>query len=373
MFVNVITRHVPANYGSLLQTIATQKVIKKLGYDCKIIDYVPKSETGATVAFTQLKGKKEWNNNLFKKILYLAVREPENIFMYKKFGSMRKKYLVMDPRCFSDQELKALYENAGEDIFITGSDQVWGPISTGTYDPAYFLDFVPEKARKLAFASSFGKTVFDEETLVNFKRYLSKYDAIAVRENTAVDIIHNMGINAEQVLDPTLLLSKDEWSKYIMPLKKPKEYVLVYQIHNNPKLDKYAEEFAQYANLPLLRVSPLLHQIKRSGEFIYLPDIGGFLDLIKNATYMITDSFHGTAFAINFNIQFVEVLPNTGTSSRNQSILQLTGLSDRIVADLRYFQYKDDPIDFTEANQIIVNSRLKSIRTLEKMLRGEKM
>lgn len=372
MVVNVITRHAPANYGSLLQTIATQNIINRIGYDCRIIDYIPKCETGARVAFTQLK-EKNWNNNLIKQISYLAVREPENILMYNEFAAMRKKYLIMGPRCSNELELRKLYEDEKEDIFLTGSDQVWGPTSTGDYDPAYFLSFAPEGAKKLAFASSFGKASFDEKTMKQYKEYLMKYDAVAVRENTAVDLIHQMGINVEQVLDPTLLVSKDEWSKYIIPVNKPKKYVLVYQIHNNQKLDQYAVEFAQYVNLPLLRVSPLFHQIKRGGKFIYLPDIGEFLDLISGATYMVTDSFHGTAFAINFNVQFVEILPNTGTSSRNQSILQLTGLNGRVVNDLENYQYKDELIDFTDANQIIEKNRSKTIHILQEMLRGETM
>ena len=371
MFVNVITRHAPANYGSLLQTIATQKIINKLGYDCKIIDYVPKCEAGIRIAFTQLKGKKDWSSNLLKKLIYIAVREPENILMYRKFAAMRKKYLIMGPHCSTNDELKGRYGKTSRDVFVTGSDQVWGPISTGMYDPSYFLDFVSEHARKLAFASSFGKSVFDEETLVEYKKYLMRYNSITVRENTAVDIIQHMGFNVEQVLDPTLLLSKDEWSKYITQLKKPKEYVLVYQIHNNPELDQYAQKFAQYIDLPLIRVSPLLHQIRRSGRFIYLPDIGGFLDLIKNSTYMITDSFHGTAFAINFNVQFMDVLPNTGTGIRNQSILQLTGLSNRIVTDLNNFYYSNNPINFTDANLIISNNRAKTIQLWAQMLSGE--
>lgn len=368
MLVNVITRHAPANYGSLLQTIATQKVIMKLGYECKIIDYIPKCETGTRVAFTQLTGKKEWNKNLLKKAVYLVGRESENMIMYKKFSSMRKKYLSMGARYSSNEELKQAYANETGSIFFTGSDQVWGPISTGTYDSAYFLDFAPIKARKYAFAASFGKKIFDESTMAEYKKYLKKYNRIAVRENSAVDILKKMGISSEQVLDPTLLVSAEEWSTFIDSIKKPVKYVLVYQIHNNPELDKYASKFAKKACLPLIRVSPLLHQAIRSGKFVYLPDISVFLDLIKNATYLVTDSFHGTAFAINFNTQFVEILPNTGTSSRNQSILELTGLNNRILRDLDEFCYIDEIIDFSEANRIISQKRVEGIQFLKQCI-----
>ena len=368
MVVNVITRHAPTNYGSLLQAIATQRVIMNLGHECRIINYIPKCETGVRMAITQLEQKTKWRRNPIKKAIYLMVAEPETLLMDRKFLAMRKKYLLMGPRCATTGELKKLYAEKKDEVFLTGSDQVWGPISTGHYDPTYFLDFVPKSSRKLAFAASFGKAIFDEQTLKEYRVLLKKYDSLAVRENVAVELLKKMDISAKQVLDPTLLMDADAWSEYVKPMKKPEKYVLVYQIHANSDLDHYAVKFAEKAELPLLRVSPLLHQAKRSGKFVYCPDISGFLDLVKNATYMVTDSFHGTAFAINFNTQFVEVLPNTGTSSRNQSILELTGLTDRIVRDLNDFSYIDQEIDFKEANEKIGTSRIESIRILEEML-----
>lgn len=368
MVINVITRHAPTNYGSLLQAIATQRVIINLGHECRIINYIPKCETGVRMAITQLEQKTKWRRNPIKKAIYLMVAEPETLLMERKFLAMRKKYLLMGPCCATTGELKKLYAEKKDEVFLTGSDQVWGPISTGHYDPTYFLDFVPKSSRKLAFAASFGKAIFDEQTLKEYRVLLKKYDSLAVRENVAVELLKKMDISAKQVLDPTLLMDADAWSEYVKPMKKPEKYVLVYQIHANSDLDHYAVKFAEKAELPLLRVSPLLHQAKRSGKFVYCPDISGFLDLVKNATYLVTDSFHGTAFAINFNTQFVEVLPNTGTSSRNQSILELTGLTDRIVRDLNDFSYIDQEIDFKEANEKIGTSRIESIRILEEML-----
>lgn len=368
MVINVITRHAPPNYGSLLQAIATQRVIMNLGHECRIINYIPKCETGVRMAITQLEQKTKWRRNPIKKAIYLMVAEPKTLLMDRKFLAMRKKYLLMGPYCATTGELKKLYAEKKDEVFLTGSDQVWGPISTGHYDPTYFLDFVPKSSRKLAFAASFGKAIFDEQTLKEYAVLLKKYDSLAVRENVAVELLKKMDISAKQVLDPTLLMDADAWSEYVKPMKKPEKYVLVYQIHANSDLDHYAVKFAEKAELPLLRVSPLLHQARRSGKFVYCPDISGFLDLVKNAAYMVTDSFHGTAFAINFNTQFVEVLPNTGTSSRNQSILELTGLTDRIVRDLNDFSYIDQEIDFKEANEKIGISRIESIRILEEML-----
>lgn len=368
MNVNVITRHAPANYGSLLQTIATQQILCKLGVTNQIINYIPKEETGARIAFTQLKGKKSWNRSPLKKAAYILGREPENLIMYHKFEKMRKQHLTMTRRFSELKELKA-FASENDAVYMTGSDQVWGPISTGTYDPAYFLSFVPDDKKKIAYASSFGKASFSKPDIQEYQRLLSRYNGIAVRENSALDLIFDMGLKTQQVLDPTLLLSAEEWTKYIHEEDIPQEkYVLVYQIHSNSELDKYALKFAEKAGLPLVRVSPLLHQIKRGGRFEYLPDIGRFLALIQNASYLVTDSFHGTAFAINFNTQFVEVLPNTGTGSRNQSILELTGLQDRILQDKNKFDFVEKLIDFSCVNQLIYQERNQSLDVLKKML-----
>ena len=136
---------------------------------------------------------------------------------------------------------------------------------------------------------------------------------------------------------------------------------MIYEIHNNPRLDDYAKRFAAHAGLPLVRVSPTLHQLARGGRLVFCPEIGTFLSYIKNARYMLTDSFHGTAFAINFNTPFLEVLPNNKTGARNQSILQLTGLEDRIVTDFNDFSLVDRQIDYAKVNEIMHRERERSM------------
>ena len=147
------------------------------------------------------------------------------------------------------------------------------------------------------------------------------------------------------------------------------KYVLVYQLHNNPALSKYAVRFAEHVGLPLYRVSPTFHQIRRGGKFIYLPDLPDFLSYIKNSTYFITDSFHGTAFALNFNRQFIEILPNNKTGNRNQSILQLTRLQDRIVTDDADCSISERTIDYERVNDILRKERIRSLGILKQLLR----
>lgn len=364
MEIKVITRHTPSNYGSLLQAVATLRVIESLGHRCEIIDYWKRNEMGLQGILTSLQGKASWKNNLFKRMAYVALRYPGEKMAAWCFDRMRARYLKLTSRCCSDKELEVLRA----DVFMTGSDQVWGPLLDGKFDEAYFLSFVKEDVRKVAYASSFGRTEFSDSVVGSYKRLLSRYDAIAVRENNAVRLLEDWKIGCVgQVLDPTLLLDSAQWEEYIEK-EVSGDYVLIYEIHNNPMLDDYARRFAVCVGLPLVRVTPTLHQFARGGRMAFCPEMGTFLSYIKNARYMLTDSFHGTAFAINFNTQFLEVLPNNSTGSRNKSILQLTGLQDRIVTDFNDFSLADRMIDFNRVNKILRTEREKSMRKLSEML-----
>lgn len=361
MDIKVITRHTPSNYGSLLQSIATVRAIESLGHSCEIIDYWKRDEIGVEAIKTSLIGKPAWNNNPLKKAAYITLRYPGEVIATKRFDKMRAKYLKLTRRCYTTEELAQL----DADVFMTGSDQVWGPMLDGKYDANYFLDFVKEGKRKVSYAGSFGRTEFSAEIISAYRSMLSQYNALTVRESSAVQLLKDWGIPCVgQVLDPTLLLNAQQWNEYIdSPIKG--NYVLIYEIHNNPRLDDYAKRFAAHVGLPLVRVSPSLHQATRGGKFVYCPEVGTFLSYIKHAKYMLTDSFHGTAFAINFNTQFIEVLPNNKTGARNQSILQLTDLQNRIVTDFYDFSLANETIDFSKVNAIIEKERVKSMKLLK--------
>lgn len=370
MDVKVITRHSPSNYGSLLQSIATVHVIERLGHQCEIIDYQRKDERGLKGVLTQLNCKGGYGN-LLKKLAYIAIRYPIEKYAQVKFDRMRKCYLKMTKRCSSHKDLAKL----SADAFMTGSDQVWGPMMNGYYDSAYFLQFVGKGSRKLAYAASFGKTKFDESTVEAYKKMLSEYDKIAVREKSAVSLLEEWGLDncLGQVLDPTLLFDSKTWkdllvSKHDSQKYANKNYVLVYQIHNDPKLSDYAKRIARQTGKELLRVNPYLHQKYRGGKFICCPDLGEFLALIDNASCIITDSFHGTCFSINFGKQFIEILPNNATGTRNQSILELTGLSNRILRDFDDYSLINQMIDYNEVHHILEVEREKSIDVMKNLL-----
>lgn len=363
MNIKVITRHAPSNYGSLLQSIATQTILERLGHNCDIIDYQPKIDRGIRKTIS-IANKQGYNKNILKKIAYVGLRYPEDKIALLKFDRMRKMLLHLTQRCVTHQDLQKI----DADLFMTGSDQVWGLMLDGKYDSAYFLSFVKDKP-KVAYSASFGRTDFTRETLNEYKKLLSSYAMIAVREDTAIDTLKKIGIPcAGHVLDPTLLLDDQNWSRLIKNKIKG-EYVLIYQLHKNSKMDHYAKKFAENVGLQLVRISPTLHQISRGGKFVFLPDVNDFLSYIKNCTYFITDSFHGTAFALIFNKQFIEILPNNKTDSRNQSILRLTQLQDRILSDYQDFSFSEKKIDYTKVNIILNRERKKSIEILNDILR----
>ncbi|MCM1113992.1 MAG: polysaccharide pyruvyl transferase family protein [Clostridium sp.] len=363
--VAVITRHAVSNYGSVLQAYALQEAVKELGFECEIIDYIRDDEHYKNITDTLIK-KTNWNSNPLKRIIYKMIQTPEYIKMGKAFEKYRKALLNESKTRYTS--LDALKQNPpAADIYCTGSDQVWGRIGSSEMDEAYFLSFAPSDKKKVAYAASFGKTDLSSVDPLRLKKWLNAYSTITVREKSAVDIIKSLDINkVNQVLDPTLLLNSDCWSKLINKDIDGK-YVLLYQLHHNPQMDNYAKEFAKKCNLKLIRVTPLFHTIFKGGKAVYLPDIQTFLSYIKNAEYMITDSFHGTAFAINFNTQFVDVLPGE-TKTRNQSILELTGLTNRVLNDYNDFSFIEKKIDFSYANKKIAYERINALNILQQML-----
>ena len=216
MKISVITLHIINNYGSALQTYATQTVLEKMGYEVEFVNYYRDGSSISKRVATNLKFSNIYNKNFLfrfigKTILTLNFKKQDKVF--KKFLNekinLTKKY----------ENFEELKENPPiADFYCTGSDQVWNSEWNSKIDPAYFLDFVSDGVKKVSFASSFGKSAIDEEEEKKIKPFLEKYNYITVRENSANKILKNMGIESKVILDPTLLLSKNDWCKIIEDL-----------------------------------------------------------------------------------------------------------------------------------------------------------
>lgn len=365
MKVKIITRHAVANYGSILQAYATQKAIKKLGHEAEIINYVRHDEQGKNISDTMLKRNKKWNKNFLTRKIYKILQTPVYNGSYIKFSQFRKEFLKESDVLYScDEDLKLLPE---ADIYCTGSDQVWGKIGNVDYDKNYFLDFVPKNKKCISYAASFGKNDISQNLINNLPKLLAKYSNISVREDSAVELLEKSNIKAEQVLDPTLLLTVDDWNQVTTSHLKEKNYVLIYQLHENKELEKYAEKFAKMINKPLIRISiSWLYKFK-SGKLAYLPTPSEFLEYFKNCEYVITDSFHATVFSIIYNKKFIDILPK-GTGTRIVSLLKKLGLENRIIDNYEDFSLIDKEILYEEVSEKLENERKNSLSILNKML-----
>lgn len=361
MKVDIITRHSVPNYGSLLQSYATQKTIERLGHTSEIINYTRKEEKANELANTLLKGKK-WDKNIFLRLIYKTIQTPNYYKMYKKFEEYRKGFLKETEKEYLS--LKELEENHPKaDVYCSGSDQIWGKIGTADFDEAYFLEFAKNK-KCISYASSFGKTELSQELKNNIVNLLKKYSYILVREKSAKEIlIENKLKNVEQVLDPTFLLKKEEWENLSQNSNKniKSKYVLIYQLHDNKEFNRYAKEFAKKKKLKLLRISTSMYHIVRSGKLIYLPTQYEFLKYFENAEYILTDSFHATVFSIIFNKKFIDILPSNKTGTRIESVLNLFGIENRILKDYNDFKSIDEAIDYENVNNKLQIEREKSI------------
>lgn len=366
MKVSLITRHAVANYGSLLQTYATQVVIERMGHECETVDYIRADEDPRIQERTLLAGKPKWNSNPVLRAAYLALRQPEAVRASKVFAEQRAQMLHMSKRYATLEEL--CDEPPKADLYMTGSDQVWGPVGWRSYDKAYTLGFAPKGASRVSYAASFGKSAMPADVEEAYRAEISKYARVCVREDSAVEKLAEWDISAEQVLDPTLLLDGDEWRALAKPVREKGRYVLVYQIHNNPAVSEYAKAAAKRLGLPLVRISGVYHQLLRGGSFRYLPSVLEFISYIDNAELLVTDSFHGTAFAINLNTPFVEVLPENGTAGRNVSILRLTGLQGRVAHSLSDLSLCDEPIDFAPVNALMAEERGRCLGVLRELV-----
>lgn len=365
MFISIITRHAVSNYGSVLQAYALQEVLRQLGHEVEIVDYVREDEEPARLERTMLSVKPSWNRSLPRRILYLALRTPESVAAGMHFKRERGRLLTTTRRYKSEAELRN--DPPSGDVHMVGSDQVWGPVGPNQFDVAYVLSYAPDYAPRISYAASFGKVELPHDVRQSFAGELGKFSTILVREDAAVETLASWGFKSMQVLDPTLLLSKDYWDGFAGPIRES-NYVLIYQIHNNPIVECFAERAAERLGLPVLRVSASFRQIVRKGRFRYLPKVDQFVSYINKASLVVTDSFHGTAFSINLNTPFVEVLPDNGTSSRNISILRLLGVEDRITRSADDVDIIDRAIDFESVNRRLDAYRRSSLSALRDAL-----
>lgn len=371
------------NYGSMLQAYATQYAIEKSGYNSEFIVY--KKKKNLTFIIKQV--PRVFNSNLMSdKMLVikkkLAMKKFPGIqakekLRSKAFESFKKNYY----RHFSNEYYgydTLVSGTHNYDAILVGSDQLWTP--GGLASNFYNLMFVPDEINKVSYATSFGVSNIPWYQKSRTKTYLHRINHLSVREVRGAQIIKEIsGIEAKVVVDPTLLLTQDEWTK-VIPGKRIVEepYIFCYFLGENELHRFLAEELQEKTGLKIVCTPHLDSFVKRDLTFgdEQLFDIGpdGFVNLIRNADLIITDSFHGTIFSILYHKKFITFNRfSNGVQSRNSridSLLNLTGLIERRFSK-NILEEISSEIDYTKVDKSIENLREDSYQFLKSSLGKE--
>lgn len=366
--INIITLHRIVNYGSVLQAYSTQYILGKLGYNAELIDYYPERMH----FLGMLKRIKNKNEKLRKSLLLRTIARIliipsylKRFYIFKKF--VKEKLNTTKLTYYSEEEIQQNIPQA--DIYCTGSDQVWNASWNEKIDKVFFLDFVEKNKKCISYSASFGKKEIEEWEKEETKKLLEKYSYLSTREKSGVDIIEDLGINnSVQVLDPTLLLNKEEWKILISKKYENRKYIFMYNINRDKKLDNYAKKLSKIKNLKLIYVSYNFHEMFKYGKLKCNPKVEDFLSLLANAEYVLTDSFHCTAYSLNLNKNLLVSYPKK-FSTRLESIVNLTEVQNKVITDYNDFSIADRKIDFNNVNKKLEEERNKSIEYLKKALK----
>lgn len=359
--VAVMTLHNSPNYGSCLQTYATQTVLSGIGVVPRIIDYyredaIPENETDRAL-----------NGQLAKKMpifrlpgVKTLARIPVSRIVARRAAPLNEfrhsRLILTDRRYYSYEDLKNDPPQA--DIFCTGSDQVWNSVWNKGFNKAFYLAFAPEGAKRIAYAASIGKSSLEEWEKAPMREALLKYSHISVREEEAIELLDSIGIQGVvPVIDPTLMLTREDWGQLASNKRIPTQpYILIYQLNKNPEFDQYAQKLSKKLGLPLYRIAYGVHEKRRGEHTIVCPRVEEFLGLFLSAEYVLTDSFHGTAFSVNLGRKFVAISPGR-FSGRIMNLLSMTGATNHYLDDYRNLGIVDQPYDFEHAQQIFARKR----------------
>lgn len=363
--IGILTFHKADNYGAVLQNYALQQAIITMGMKPETIDYYSQAVE---------KVYKIWGSVRFKfSILCLVKKIASNIMNFrnaviskKKFEYFRKKYLnISSVRYDADTISTAEY-----DVYIAGSDQIWNKLILGKEDiPVYTLAFAEEHT------ATYGASSGSEDNFINDVESISKIQLITVREQQLHNALKKVGIISRVVCDPVFLLEKDNWIKLIKntPRKKYKYVFLYYLDNGKEQAAMIAKSIADSMGIKIYypRKYDMLSIMNHYGINRFSDGPLDFLDEIYRAEYVVSSSFHGVAFALLMEKDFVAVL-HKETGERVKNLLEHLGLEERIVTDLEEFQKRNrhwESIDYRIVREKVNKFREESMECLREICR----
>lgn len=359
MRVGIFTFPGSPSYGAALQMFALYSVLSEK-CDAEVINYIPEG------VIHRRRKKKFSFKSIVANIYHFFVKD--NKTQFSTFERQIKKY--PENEIATTEELKEIASRY--DRIIVGSDQVWNPVIIGD-NLNYYLDFCTHE-QKASYAPSFGteRVAGNEEKIANL---LDDFKYLSVREQQGAEIIKELtGKSVPVVLDPTLLLSKEKWQLQMKKIKRPKgKYVLYFTIKPSGELMKFAEKFAEENGCMLFVIgsygSPkelIRESVKGKKKFLFGIGPSEFLSLVNDADFVITNSFHGTAFSIIFEKDFY-VEYSSDTNSRLENIVRVFGQESRVVCkDTPYT--KPVAIDYSSVKEKMGFHRQESFEYLYKII-----
>ena len=327
MKAGLVTFYHIHHYGALLQAAATERAVESLGGACEIIDYYVNQNNDL---FRKPTGVGSAAADVHTALHYKALRD-----RYQRFERFSRDHLRISGHRFESlEELRSA--ELPYDLILSGSDQIWNPkiFPDGRFDPVFFGAF--STRRKIAYAPSFGVPHIPEGMEEELRSYLEQFSHISVRERQGREIVKEItGKDVPVVLDPTLLLTAEQWSAMAAPLDRSGGYILCYCISKPGALAPYIQRLAEETGLPVVQLCGIRQKVHPKAACVLDAGPSEFLGLFQNASYVCTNSFHGTVFSVQFQKPFfTAVAPSelaAPESSRTFSILSRLGLTERII------------------------------------------
>ena len=356
MKIGILTFCNAYNLGGALQAYSLWKTMEETGADAELIDYrCPAIESMHQLRPVLKSGVKAKARvyNLLHNIVFSKRRG-----YYKEFQKEMRRSRPYTPETIAET-------NGVYDVFVTGSDQVFNFSLTGN-DSAYFLDFV-KKGTKASYAASLG--TYLPEKKEEYRRLLEPFDSLSVREKSSQTLLsEELGIDAQVMPDPVFLHTGDEWKKLtgVKDEEVREKYVLVYSLVEDKKLYREARFAAEKYGLKIYVITKVLRPLGKADK--YLRNVGPkqFIGLIANADYVVTNSFHGTAFSLIFKKRFSVVLPPRA-QSRIVDLLEDLGAGNRIVNEEEKEPLCDDGADSARIEAKLAAMRAQGIAYLKRL------
>ena len=319
--IGILTLPNSVSFGASLQTYALRKYLNNSGFDAEVINYLP----------NKIKTESNYSKSALKRLFLKIMRKK----MLREFQRFEKQIIKYPSKSITKEGLAKLDDRY--DVFICGSDQVWNPYITGS-DSSYFFDF--SKKTKISYAPSFGISEIPDDYKAMMKSYLPHFSAISVRENEGKSIVKDItGLDSTIVMDPTFLIDSKDWISLCKHDKRTKKkYVFLFMLQHSDKMVEFANKLAADKGLELYVFGgPFFKGKKLDKNSIHVIGPDKWLSFVKNAEYVVTNSFHGIAFSLIFGKQFFTEY-SAITNSRIIDIVEKFGLSSQLI-DNNYDEY----------------------------------